>query len=258
MATEAKVQDLKVIGTRPVRHDGPDKVTGRARYGADVNLPGLLYARVLRSPHAHARIKSIDTSKALALPGVKAVVTGADFPQPSGKVADLGEGSMINMKFLSNQAMASDKALYKGHAVAAVAATSLHEAEEALKLIEVDYEVLPFAINVRDAMKEDAPKIHERLANLSNPGLRPGGLRDDSDDSESTNVANHFVYEIGDVEKGFKEADIIIEQEFETQPVHQGFIEPQSATAQWSPDGSLTVWGSSQVTSTSGTSWQGS
>ena len=246
MATEAKVQDLKVIGTRPVRHDGPDKVTGRARYGADVNLPGLLYARVLRSPYAHARIKSIDTSKALALPGVKAVVTGADFPQPSGKVADLGEGSMINMKFLSNQAMASDKALYKGHAIAAVAAISLHEAEEALKLIEVDYEVLPFAINVRDAMKEDAPKIHERLANLANPGLRPGGLRDDSDDSESTNVANHFVYEIGDVEKGFKEADIIIEQEFETQPVHQGFIEPQSATAQWSPDGSLTVWGSSQ------------
>ena len=134
-----------MIGTRPIRPDGTDKVIGRALYGIDTRLPRMLHARVLRSPHA--RIKAIDASRALALPGVMAVVTAAELPQPSGKVADLGEGAMINPRFMSNNILASDKVLYKGHAVAAVAATSRHLADEAVALIEVEYEVLPVVLD---------------------------------------------------------------------------------------------------------------
>src|SRR5919108_5925294 len=124
--SDLATQEYHVIGTRPIRPDGTDKVIGRAQYGADIQLTGLLHGKILRSPHPHARIKSIDVSRALALPGVKAVVTSAELPQPSGKVTDLGEGAMINPKFLSNNCLARDKVLYKGHAVAAVAATSPH------------------------------------------------------------------------------------------------------------------------------------
>ncbi|MEE9261263.1 MAG: xanthine dehydrogenase family protein molybdopterin-binding subunit, partial [Dehalococcoidia bacterium] len=145
-------QEFSVVGTRPIRHDGTDKVTGRAQYGADINLPGLLFGKVLRSPHAHARIRSINTSRALALAGVHAVVTSENLPEASGRAVDLGEGAMTNPKFLSNNCLAAEKALYKGHAVAAVAADSAHLAEEALALIEVDYEVLPTVNDVLDAM----------------------------------------------------------------------------------------------------------
>ena len=239
-------QEYNVVGSRPVRHDGEEKVTGRARYSADINLPGLLHAKVLRSPHAHARIKSIDASKALALPGVRGVVTSADFNQPTGRVIDLGEGAMVNPRFLSNNCMAADKALYKGHAVAAVAATSAHIAEQALKLIDVDYEVLPAVVDVLEAMKDDAPVLHERLANATNPNMRPGGLRSDDDPGKSTNIANHFFFEAGDIDKGFAEADTIVEREFRTESVHQGYIEPHAATALWAADGHITIWGSSQ------------
>ena len=223
-------EEFEVVGTRPIRHDGTDKVTGRAQYSADIQLPGLLHGKVLRSPHPHARIKSIDTSRALALPGVQAVVTSEDFPQPSGKVMDLGEGVMANPRFLSNNCLAADKVLYKGHAVAAVVATSPHLAEQAVALIEVDYEVLKPVVDVLEAMKEDAPVLHERLANQSSPTAR-GGLRSDDDTGKSTNIANHFVFEVGDLEEGFREADVIVEREFKTASVHQGYIEPHSATA---------------------------
>ena len=239
-------EEFDVVGTRPIRHDGNDKVTGRARYSADMTLPRLLHGKILRSPHAHARIKSIDPSRALALPGVKAVVTSADFAQPSGKVADLGEGAMANPKWISNNCLAAEKALYKGHAVAAVAATSLQAAEEAIALIDVDYEVLPAAVDLEAAMKSDAPILHERLANSENPNIRPGGLRDDDDTGKATNISNHFIFELGDTEQGFKDADVIVEREFRTATVHQGYIEPHSATAMWGEDGKLNIWCSSQ------------
>ena len=239
-------EEFNVVGKRPIRHDGNDKVTGRARYSADMTLPRLLHGKILRSPHAHARIKAIDPTRALALSGVKAVVTSADFAQPSGKVADLGEGAMANPKWISNNCMAAEKALYKGHAVAAVAATSLQIAEEALALIDVDYEVLTAVTDIIEAMKGDAPVLHERLANSQNVDIRPGGLRDDDDAGRATNISNHFVFELGDAEKGFKEADIIVEREYRTATVHQGYIEPHSATAMWGEDGKLTVWCSSQ------------
>jgi xanthine dehydrogenase molybdenum-binding subunit len=182
----------------------------------------------------------------LAFPGVKAVITSAELPQPSGKVTDLGEGAMINPRFMSNNCLAKDKVLYKGHAVAAVAATNWHVAEEALALIDVDYEVLPPVLMAQEAMREDAPILHERLMPLENPSIRPGGLREEDDPGKGSNVANHFVYEIGDVAQGFREADVIVEREYHTAAVHQGYIEPHSATALWSADGSLTIWCSSQ------------
>ena len=244
-------QEFNVVGTRPVRHDGLDKVTGRAQYSADISLPGLLHAKIVRSPHPHARIKSINTSRALALPGVRAVVTGVELAQPgqggfSGRLIDLGEGAMVNPRFLSNNILAVDKVLYKGHAVAAVAATSLHIAEQAADLVDVDYEVLPYVVDVLESMKDDAPVLHERLFNATDANVRPGGLRTEDDTTKSSNIANHFVFESGDIEKGFKEADVIVEREFRSQSVHQGYIEPHAATASWSEDGKLTLWCSSQ------------
>jgi xanthine dehydrogenase molybdenum-binding subunit len=147
--------EYKVVGTRPIRHDGAEKVTGRAGYGADVQLPGLLYGKILRSPHAHAQ-------HALEVPGVHAVITSDDLAQPSSRVIDLAEGVIHNMRFLSNNIMAADKVLYKGHAVAAIAATSPHIAEEALKLIQVEYEVLPPVRNAEEALRPGAPLLHEQ------------------------------------------------------------------------------------------------
>jgi len=239
-------QEYNVVGKRPIRPDGAEKVTGQAKYGADVNLPGMLYGKILRSPHTHARILSVNTAHAEELPGVHAVITSEALAQPSSKLVDLAEGVLHNMRFLSNNIMAADKVLYKGHAVAAVAATSPYIAEEALKLIQVEYEELPPVRNAEEAMAEGAPLLHERLASISNPVLRPGGTLDDDDPSPGTNVPNHFEFRLGDVDQGFREADVIVEKETRTSPIHQGYIEPHSGTAQWNPDGTLTIWSSSQ------------
>ncbi len=227
--------DYRVIGTRPIRHDGVDKVTGRALYGADVQMSGLLHGRVLRSPHAHARIHSIDVSEALSMPGVKAVVTSADFPSPGNRVADLGEG-MVKVRDLCANILAGDKALYRGHAVAGVAATSPQAAVEALKRIRVDYEVLPPVVDVLEAMKPGAPVLH---ADLRTDDLGEKG-------SAPSNVAKHLRFAKGDVAKGFQEADRVFEEEFKTSMVHQGYIEPHNGTALWSSDGNLTIWTSTQ------------
>ena len=229
-------KEYKVIGTRPIRHDGVDKVTGRALYGADFTMVGLLHGKVLRSPHAHARIKSIDTSKAEAHAGVKAVVTADDMPETDGGSVVLGEGGSTDIKFLQDNVLASDKALYKGHAVAAVAATSPHIAEEATGLIEIDYEILPPVMDVRKAMANDAPLLHEDLKTTSLGKTSAG----------SSNVAKHLQFQQGDIEKGFAEADEVVEKEFKTATVHQGYIEPHNATALYKSDGHLTVWCSTQ------------
>jgi CO/xanthine dehydrogenase Mo-binding subunit len=239
-------EEFNVIGSRPIRPDGADKVTGRARYGADTILPGLLHGKILRSPHAHAIIKSVDTSAAESFPGVRAVVTSADWPETSRKLSDLAEGAIQNLGFLSTNVLARGKVFYKGHAIAGVAATSPHIAEQALSLIKVDYEVLPPVLSADDAVKPDAPILHERLASISNPALRPGGYKDDDDASAPTNIANHFEFRLGDIEQGFKDADVVVEKETKTVPVHQGYIEPHAGTAQWQTDGKLTIWSSSQ------------
>ena len=239
-------EEFDSVGKSPIRHDGADKVTGRARYGADNNMPGMLYGKILRSPHAHAIIKSVDASAAEALTGVHAVVTSADWPETSMKLTDLAEGSIHNLGFLSMNILARGKALYKGHPIAAVAAVNAHVAEQALALIKVEYEVLKPVLTAAEAMKPDAPILHDRLAAVSSPALRPGGLLEDDAESMQTNISNKFEFSLGDLEQGFKDADIIVEKETTTQAVHQGYIEPQAGVAHWQADGKVTVWSSSQ------------
>ena len=224
-----------VVGTRPIRHDGADKVTGRALYGADFDTAGLLHGKILRSPHAHARIRSVDTSAAEALPGVAAVVVSADFASDADAVIDLGE-SETTLKWLRDNVLASDKALYRGHAVAGVAASNPHVAEEAVALIKVDYEVLPPVVTVEQAMADGAPILHD--------SLKTKELGEETD--TVSNVAEHFQHKKGDAAKGFAEADVVVEREYRAKTVHQGYIEPHNATALWNADGRLHVWCSTQ------------
>ncbi len=224
-----------VIGTRPIRPDGADKVTGRALYGADFHAAGLLHAKFLRSPHAHAIIKSIDTTKAEGVPGVHAVVTAEDLPEVADGRVDLGEGD-TNVKYLQLNVLARDKALYKGHAIAAVAADSPHVAEQAVSLIDVKYEVLPAVLTAPDAMAPGAPILHDNLR------TEEFGEQTDT----VSNVAEHFQYRNGDLDQGFAGADVVVEREFNTATVHQGYIEPQVASALWNNDGRILIWTSTQ------------
>jgi len=235
MLTTATDLPQTYVGTRTVRPDGVDKVTGRARFGADFNLPGQLVGRVLRSPHAHARIVSIDTSKAEKLPGVKAVVTRDDFADQPSEFIPAGE-MMINYRDMVRNILAREKVLYEGHAVAAVAATSVAIAKRALKLIEVEYEVLPPVIDVMDAMKPGAPVLHEDLFTV---GVEPKP-------DKPSNIAKRVEIAQGDIDAGFSKADVIVEREFKTQPVHQGYIEPHATLASVSEDGSAEVWCTTQ------------
>ena len=227
--------EFDVVGTRPIRPDGADKVTGRALYGADFTMAGLIHGAILRSPHAHARIKSIDTSKAEALAGVKAVVTAQDLPDPGDKFVDLGEGA-TRLAYILGNVLARDKVLYKGHAVASVAAASLHVAEEAAQLIEVDYELLSPVLTAPAGMEADAPLLHENMKGKE--------LGEEAD--RPSNVADHFRYSLGDIDKGFAEADLVVEREYNTASVHQGYIEPHNATALWNNDGRVLIWCSTQ------------
>src|ERR1700675_3149929 len=192
MAASTTTGNFKVIGTRPIRHDGVDKVTGRAKYGADYAFPGMLHGKVLRSPHAHANIKSINFDKALKLPGVKAIVTGKDLPKAENKLEQSGE-MVINPMYLSMNILAHDKVLYDGHAIAAVAATSPHIAEVPLRLIAVEYEVLPPVKTAR--------------------GDKPA------------TVAQHYQCKRGDARRGFKSPDYVIELAPNTAMPTRGYID---------------------------------
>ncbi len=212
------------IGTRPIRHDGVDKVTGRAAYGADFSLPGMLHGAVLRSPHAHARIVSIETSAAEAMPGVKAVVTGKDIPPNSAKLV-LGGEAALDLRDMGDNLLAHDKVLYHGHAVAAVAATSVDIAREAAQHIKVEYDVLPPVTSIDQAIAPGAPRLHEAIAQ---------------------NIANRVEFKRGDVQNGFADADVVVEREFRTPMVHQGYIEPHACVARIGQDGRAVVWCSTQ------------
>ncbi|MER9329376.1 xanthine dehydrogenase family protein molybdopterin-binding subunit [Mesorhizobium sp. M0488] len=212
------------VGTRPIRPDGVDKVTGRARYGADFNMAGQLVGRILRSPHAHAKIQKIDTSKAEKLPGVKAVITAADLP-------DLTDGDSAMYDILDN-CMARKKALYDGHAVAAVAAVDARTARQALKLIEVEYEVLPHVTDVDEAAKHSAPLINDTIftEGLEEKPVKP------------SNVTKRSQFGHGDTHQGFGHADFIVERSFKTEQTHQGYIEPHACVASVSSDGTADLW----------------
>lgn len=224
-ATENPPTKYKYVGTRPVRHDGLEKVTGKARFAADLDLTGQLRGVMVRSPHAHARILSIDTSAAEAMPGVKSVVTGADFPAID--VADSAHDEAVNN-------IARDEALYVGHTVAAVAATTLAEARAAAAAVKVEYEVLPAVLSIDEAVADGAP-----IANTTNRTLFTG-------DTEPSNIASVGPFQRGDVEAGFAAADVIVERTFTTKAVHQGYIEPHACVADVGQDGKATIWASSQ------------
>lgn len=232
--TEAR-KGFKVVGTRPVRPDGVPKVTGRALYGADMKMPGALVGKILRSPHAHARIVSIDTSRAAALLGVRAVVTSADFPEQ--KFEYIGpERVAVNFWHVTRNIMAREKVLYEGHAVAAVAAISESVAAEAMSLIDVQYEVLPHVIDVDAAMAEDAPLL---FPDMITRGIEPAPAR-------PSNISKRLEFKIGDLDAGFAAADVVVEDTFKTATVHQAYIEPHACVAHFEADGQGEVWSSSQ------------
>src|ERR1700744_2740251 len=226
---------LKVVGTRPVRPDGVDKVTGRAVFAADTRASGMLWGKILRSPHAHARIVSIDTSKAEALKGVYGVVTAVEFPDSPYEEAFVGEGPM-NFRDLARNCMARDKVLYEGHALAAVAASTQEIADQALALIDVTYEVLPHVIDVEAAMAPDAPILHD---DLFTAGMDPKPTK-------PSNVPKVVTFKKGDVEAGFKEAEVIVGGPYPPQPVHQAYIEPHACMATYAADGQVSIHSSSQ------------
>ena len=228
--------EFKVIGKRTEKVDALDRVTGKAAFGADISLPGMLYGKVLRSPHPHAKIKRVDYSKALELEGVKAVIAAQDLPDLEDARASFGGELAIDLEHLRKLTIAHDKVLFDGHAVAAVAATSLDVAERAVELIEVEYEVLPPVENALDAMKSNAPLLHENLYTRT-LGERP---------TTPSNLATILNHERGDVQKGFDEADVVVEESHETAMVHQGYLEPQACAARVDGDGKVTVWTSTQ------------
>ena len=225
-------QEFKIVGTRPIRPDGLDKVTGRARYGADLNMQGQIYGHILRSPHAHANIKSIDCSKALAMEGVLAVMTGEDLAEPGNTVLGSGEGA-IALKDLIPMVMSQGKVLFHAQAVAAVAATTTALAAEAAAAIEVTYEVLPVVTNCRDALADDAPILHSDRF----PDGKP---------KEPTNLAAHITMQVGEPDAAFEQADVIVERTYSVPMCHQGYIEPHACVARVDAAERVELWCSTQ------------
>ncbi|MDO9279256.1 MAG: xanthine dehydrogenase family protein molybdopterin-binding subunit [Polaromonas sp.] len=235
MKTKRPDKVATLIGTSPVRPDGVPKVTGTAQYGADYSLPGMLWASVLRSPHAHATIRSIDLSKARALPGVKSVIIGSDLPEQTFEYVG-PERAAVNYWHMTRNVLAREKVLYEGHALAAVAATTQAIAEQALRLIEVDYGVLPHVIDVDEAMASDAPLL---FSDMLTRGVEPAPSR-------SSNIAKRVEFKIGNLDVGFAAADEVVEMSFKTAPVHQGYLEPHACLARFGADGQAELWSSSQ------------
>jgi|TARA_B110000114_G_scaffold166990_1_gene188594 CO/xanthine dehydrogenase Mo-binding subunit len=218
----------KWIGKNTVRPDGAEKVTGRAEYGADTSMPGMIWGSVLRSPHPHAKIISINTKKAEALKGVKAVITSkdiVDFPLDTPVILGIQD-----MRWMCRNVMAKDKVLFHGHPLAAVAATTQEIAAKACELIEVEYEILPWSIDIEDAIKPDAPILHENYTFNDKP----------------SNIVGTLEHKKGNLEEGFAKADVIIERNFKTEAVHQGYIETHACLVSVAGDGRATIWSSSQ------------
>ena len=216
-----------IIGSSVVlRADAVQKVTGRAVYGPDLKVPGMLYGKVLRSPLPHARILNVDTSKAESLPGVKAVVTGKDLIVRYGVIIQ------------DQPCYCFDKVRYIGDPVAGVAAVDLDTAEEALKLIKVDYEELPPVFDPLEAMESDAPLVHEDLGTYwHGPAFFP---------MAGTNICNHFKLRRGDVDEGFQQSDFIVEDTFTTPMIQHCNLEPHVSMAKFEPSGQVTIWSNTQ------------
>ena len=218
--------DSKIVGAAVPRGEGGDKVSGQTIYAADVKLPDLLWVKILRSPHPHARIRSIDTAKAKKVPGVHAVLIGEDV-----------KGHLIGKQIRDMPVLCWDRVRFVGDRVAAVAAESVDAAEEALHLIEVDYEILPAVFDPLEATKNDAPLLHENVGAYD--GAPPKILATDL-----RNGLTRLAWQKGDVEKGFRDADLVFEHTFHVPARHQGYLEPHAATVAIEPDGRIQVWSS--------------
>ena len=230
-----KAAPYKVIGTRPVAQDAVDKSTGRAAYTSDIKLPRMIHGKILRSPHAHARIRSIDTSRAEALPGVLAVITWRDL-WPAKDLANQEKVKTKDSHFRDSY-FARQKALYCGHPIAAVAAAEPWLAEEALKLIDVDYVKLQPVLDPLLAMQEGSPILHEGVVRKD----LAGGAR-----SPGLNLAFRVDHLKGNPDEGFAQADVVIEREFRISTIHQGYIEPMAAVADWTSERQLKLWSTTQ------------
>ena len=216
--------DTKIVGTSVPRAEGPDKVTGRTRYAADIPREGLLWGKILRSPHPHARIRRIDTDRARSAPGVKAVVTGQDVPN-----------HFMGKQILDMPVLCWDRVRYIGDRVAAVAAETPEAAEAALGLIEVDYEVLPAVFDPLAATEPGAPLIHDDVAGYD-------GAPHERLATDVHNGLTRLFWSKGDVEQGFREADVTLEHTFRVPGRHQGYIEPHAGLLAIDPDGRLQIW----------------
>lgn len=238
VAHSDKRSELRYVGKRIPRVDAPERVTGQAAYGADIHLPGMLYGKAVRSPHPHARIKKIDTNKSQTVPGVKGIITAADLPAVEQAGVSFGGELMIALEHLRQFTLARDKVLFDGHTVAVVAATTPEAAEYAAELVDVEYEILPPVETVLEAMESGAPLLHDNLYTVT-LGQRP---------TIPSNIAMITESSRGNVEKAFQESDVVLENTYETKMVHQGYIEPQAATARVEADGHVTVWTCTQGT----------
>jgi CO/xanthine dehydrogenase Mo-binding subunit len=224
MFWEKRMANFKVVGVPVPRGEGPGKVSGHTIYAADVNLPGTLWGKILRSPHPHARIRHIDVSKARQLNGVKAIVTGQEI-----------RGHLIGKQIRDMPVLCWDVVRFVGDRVAAVAAATLDAAEEALGLIHVDYEELPAVFDPLEAMQPSAPLLHADVAAYE------GGPKDKLA-PDVHNGLTRLAYGKGDVEKGFREADLVLEHTFRIPARHQGYIEPHAGLVAIEDDGRIQVW----------------
>ncbi len=219
---------VTVVGAPVPRAEGPDKVSGRSIFAADVNLPGLLWGKILRSPYPHARIRRIDAFRARQVPGVKAVITGQEIP-----------GHLMGKMIRDMPVLCWEVARFVGDKVAAVAADTLEAAEEALGLITVEYEELQAVFDPLEAMKPNAPRIHENVAGYDGTPKKLLAL-------DVHNGLTRLAWRKGDVEQGFREADLVLEHTFRIPGRHQGYIEPHAGVVAIEPDGRIRVWASTK------------
>jgi len=239
MSTMKTTRDVRGIGLSIPRPDGPEKVTGHLQYVADIKPKGLLHAKLLRSPHAHARIVKIDVGKARALPGVRAVLTAADVPELKRKAPTR-----------AHAVLAIDRVVFHGQPVAAVAADEPSIAEEALDLIQVQYEVLAASVDPLQAMRAGAPPVADRGTEAdTSEALAHSAValaKGESNDAKGVNVSQTSAVKRGDVAKGLAESDVVIEHTYRVPMVHQGYLEPHAVLAEWDTTGALTLWASTQ------------
>src|SRR3989454_5818237 len=232
-------RDVKGIGLSIPRPDGPEKVTGQVQYVADLKPRGLLHAKLLRSPHAHARVVSIDTTRARAPRAWRGFLPAADMPYLKKKAPTR-----------AHAVLAIDRVVFAGQPVAAVAADEPAIAEEALDLIHVEYEVLPAAVDPLESMKPGAPPVAEVGTEADTSEAQAhgsvAGVKGEAKPAKAVNISQQARIQRGDVAKGFAESDVVIEKTYRVPMVHQGYLEPHAVLAQWDTAGNLTLWASTQ------------